>query len=110
MAVKKRLVRETEKVYMHKKDSTIGVAWYKPEQWELLKKLSQDGDELENTFTEWIEFVQKKVRELRKMGIKVEKVKVDVKELLAWCNERSLPINGESRAAFVASKTTKPIN
>ena len=109
MAVKKKLVRETERVYIHKKDSAIGVAWYKPEQWELFKKLSQDGDELENTFLEWIEFAQKKVQELRKKGIKVEKVKVDVKELLAWCNERSLPINGESRAAFVASKTTKPL-
>ena len=31
-----------------------------------------------------------------------EKVLVDVEALLAWCNERGLPVNGESRSQYAA--------
>ena len=104
MAVKKRLKREKKRVYKNKKEAVFGIAWYKSEQWELLKKISLDADQLENTYVEWLEFAQKKLLELQAMGYKFEKVEVDVGELLAWCNERSLPVNSDSRAEFVTFK------
>ena len=107
MPVQKRLVRKRKRVYKDKIPRTVAVAWYKPEQWERLLEISRDRDELENTFTEWIEFAEKKVTELEAAGLKLVKVEVDVEELLAWCNKRSLPVDGESRSVFASYKLNK---
>jgi hypothetical protein len=107
MPVQKRLVRKRKRVDKNKMPRAVAVAWYKPEQWERLKKISRDCDELENTFTEWIEFAEEKVIQLEAMGLKLEKVEVDVDEMLAWCNKRSLPVDGESRSMFASYKLNK---
>lgn len=104
MAVKKRLVRETIREYKHKGVHSIGVAWYKPEQWDLLKAVSEDRDELENTYTEWLEYAEKALREFRLKGIYLDKVEVDVEELSVWCKEKKVPVNGDSRVDFVIHK------
>lgn len=104
MAVRKRLVREKKRKYKNKTNIESGMAWYKPGQWEALKRLSADGDEIENTYMEWIEYVQKKMKEFEAEGVKFKKVAVDVGELLAWCNENNLPMTGKSRSSFVAHK------
>ncbi|NIM12145.1 MAG: hypothetical protein GTO45_08540 [Candidatus Aminicenantes bacterium] len=103
-ARRKRLIRKTSRVKGKSRDLKAGVAWYKPEQWELLKKVSQDRDELENTYMEWLEFAQEKLEELENMGMALEKVEVDVEDLVKWCKKRNLMVNGESRAAFVSYK------
>ncbi|UCH96992.1 MAG: hypothetical protein JSV88_09115 [Candidatus Aminicenantes bacterium] len=60
-----------------------------------------------SVFTEWIEFAEEKVIQLEAMGLKLEKVEVDIDELLAWCNKRSLSVDGESRAMFANYKLNK---
>ena len=37
-------------------------------------------------------------------GVIVEKIDVDVEEVLAWCNERGLPMKASSRSEFVAER------
>jgi hypothetical protein len=34
----------------------------------------------------------------------VEKVDVDIEELLAWCNARDLPVDGKARSRYVSEK------
>ncbi len=61
----------------------FGVAWFKPEQWKALKYASVDGDELEETHSEWLLHANRALRELRAKGMTVEPVEVDVKKLVA---------------------------
>jgi hypothetical protein len=108
MAVKKRKIRETTRIYLDKREELdLGIAWYKPGQWELLKKVSQDGNLLENTYKEWLEFIEKKLIKLEKRGVAYKKITVDVKELLKWCKSRGYPINSESRSLYVSEKLMK---
>jgi hypothetical protein len=71
----------------------FGVAWFKPEQWKALKYVSVDGDELEDTHSEWLLNANRALKELRAKGMKVEPVEVDVEELVKWCQEQGIPLN-----------------
>ena len=83
---------------------SIGVAWYRPEQWSLLRALSSDPEELEQTHGEWLAGATKTIKDLRKGGIEVKKMDVDVQELAAWCQREGRPLDGEARAMYVAEQ------
>lgn len=37
-------------------------------------------------------------------GLSIEKVDMDVEELLAWCNVRGMALNGKARSQYVSEK------
>jgi hypothetical protein len=83
-------------------DMKLGIVWYKPEQWERLKEISEDRDDIEDTFDEWQVNAEKGIKLLRGQGIMPEKVLIDVETFLAWCSKKDLPPNGGSRSEYVA--------
>ena len=80
----------------------LSVAWYKPEQWNRLLEISADAAELEATFAEWLIHAEKTLKALGRRGVFPEKVDLDTEALLAWCNERNLKINSESRSQYAS--------
>jgi hypothetical protein len=80
----------------------LSIAWYKPEQWQRLLGVSADLDQLEKTFGEWQIMAEKAFQNFAAQGVFPEKVVVDVENILAWCNERELPVNGESRSQYAS--------
>jgi hypothetical protein len=85
-------------------NTSVGVAWYRPEQWQRLREISVDRDELEDTHQEWVRDTEKAIRELNRNGIQCVKVTVEVEQLLSWCQSQNLPVNGEARSRYVAEK------
>jgi len=81
--------------------TVYGVCWYKPEQWQRLREIVDDPDDIEDTHEEWKKGANKAISEFQSQGIQVKKVSINVEELLAWCNERGVPVNGESRSEYV---------
>ena len=86
------------------KARVLGFAWYRPDQWELLREFAPDGDQLEDHFEEWQEGANKALRELESLGQRVEKVDINVVELVTWCNKNGRLPDGPARAAFTAEK------
>jgi hypothetical protein len=78
----------------------LGVAWFRDEQWPLLRSLAADPEKLEQTHAEWVVIAEEKIRELVKMGITVRKAHVDVNELHAWCLARKRPLDSSARATY----------
>ena len=87
---------------MNESNLIVGIAWYRPEQYELLRALSADADSMANTYEEWLVGVTKTMNDLRKRGIASRRVDDDVKELATWCQQRSRPLNGEARSTYAA--------
>jgi hypothetical protein len=85
----------------------VGVAWYRPEQWSLLRALAADPDKLEQTHAEWLALATKSMADLQKVGVLLEKFDVDVQELARWCEQKGLPLDGGARARFVTEKMNK---
>jgi hypothetical protein len=81
---------------------TIGVAWYRPEQWALLRQVSTNREKLSETWSEWEATASARLTELRARGLEIRKVDVDVRELQAWCESRRRPIDGSARSEYVA--------
>ena len=82
----------------------VGIAWYRSKQWQRVRDISTDADDLEDTYDDWLRLAEQKLAELTAAGVRVEKVDVDSEELIVWCNERGLEINGHARSSYTAEK------
>jgi len=87
------------------KKPILGVGWYKKEQWSLLRENSEDVDDLENTFYEWVANANDAFKKISKSNNRIEKIEIDVTELIQWCKNEKCTLNAESRSKFIALKT-----
>jgi len=81
-----------------------GIAWYRPEQWQRLREVSEDVENLEDTYEAWLQTAERMIRDGIPADIAVEKVDLDVEEVLAWCNVRGLPMNATARSRYVSER------
>ena len=81
-----------------------GVAWYRPEQWARLREISEDVENLDDTYEEWRQKAEQVLRDSVPPDVILEKVDIDVEEVLAWCNVLGLPMNGQSRSRYVSDR------
>ena len=65
-----------------------------------MKEEAADPDVLEETYEEWLGIAQKAVLDFGRQGVRVERVDVDLEELLAWCRANNRPLDGKARAEF----------
>ncbi len=91
------------------KGTPIVIAWYRPEQWSLLKAYSVDKDVIEDTFEEWAEHAKKQFEGLQNSGMNMHKILIDIDALVTWCKERDVPMNSESRSQY-AAESMREIN
>jgi hypothetical protein len=81
-----------------------GIAWYRPEQWERLREVSEDVENLADTYEEWLQTAERMIRDGIPADVSVERVDLDVEEVLAWCHERGLAMNAEARSRYVSER------
>ena len=80
----------------------VGFAWYRPDQWQRVRDISTDVDDLEDNYEAWLRLAEQKFKELNAAGLRVEKVDVDSERLIFWCNERRLEVNAQARSRYAA--------
>jgi hypothetical protein len=81
-----------------------GVAWYRPKQWQRLREVAEDIENLEESYEAWLQTAERLIREGIPSNLSAEKVDVDIEALLAWCNARGLAINAKTRSHYVSEK------
>ena len=84
--------------------SELGVGWYRPEQWALLLAESVDRDELESTHAEWLAQAERSLARIRAAGLKPIKIDIDVEDLIAWCANQGIPLDGNARSQYIADR------
>jgi hypothetical protein len=80
----------------------LGIAWYREDQWQLLKSTAFDPDIIEETYEEWIHNAKKSLKKMKNQGVEPIKVDFDVNEFNAWCKDNKKSPNGDSRCEYVA--------
>lgn len=83
---------------------TVCIAWFRREQWPLLKQKAADRDEIEDTYDDWEKEAKKLVRMCIETGNKFHKIDVDVFALEKWCEEKGLQNDSKARSQFAAEK------
>ncbi len=87
---------------MKKEYRLLGIAWYRPEQYEMMRALSVDADKMATTYEAWLANVNKTVVDMRRAGMVGRRVDVELGELIAWCSQRGLPLDGAARSTYAA--------
>jgi len=100
-------MKQKKKSKKKKHGEFIPLAWYTPENWELLRHSAADARSLETTWEEWREHADDTIRILTTSGYRVRTVDVNVSELITWCKRQNRPLDSEARADFVAEKLEK---
>nr|CAP47547.1 putative integron gene cassette protein [uncultured bacterium]CAP47598.1 putative integron gene cassette protein [uncultured bacterium] len=80
----------------------VVVGWYSPRQWDRLLEIADDPANLGQSYTDWRRRADAAYRELRSQGTAVTKIRIDVEDLLQWCDEQAIPVNAESRTRYAA--------
>ena len=86
------------------REVVLGIAWFRPDQWELLRSLSVDADVLEPTHAEWEKLARRTAQDLARQGILARRVDVDVERLQAWCEAKQRPLAASARAAYATER------
>lgn len=90
--------------------TVAGFGWYTPQDWEIMKSLAVDSDDLDDTYIEWLQNAQNTFNHLRELGAPVEKTYINANELIAWCKAENRPINSASRSKYAALLVDKKYN
>ena len=80
--------------------SEVAMAWYRRDQWALLRAVATDGQSLEETYEAWFAFASKQVRDLEAKGFVVHKIEVEMDALARWCESEGRPVDGDARAEY----------
>jgi len=89
-------MKKRKKLKYKKQTPKVGMAWYRPEQWDRLRQISGDVNELEETYEEWLSIATQKIAELQPQGMEIEKVEIDINELQTYCNIKGMSVNAKS--------------
>ena len=82
----------------------VGIGFYKEEEWERLLACAHDRENLEDTYDEWLEVVEKAILNYHALGIRPRKVVVNLDELIDFCIDHKLKNTAETRSRFVAER------
>ena len=96
---KRRVVTKTGKAPL-----VPGIGWYAPEEYARLREVFTDKNNLHENWSQWEAKATETLEFLRTQGIPARKIAIDVEEMIAWCESHGKPLNGASRAEFIATK------
>ena len=82
----------------------VGIAWYRPEDWDALKNFCEDWERMDPTYDDWKRHAEETLRNLRSQGLQAQPVDFDLNEFKMWCTVHGERPTGEARSKFVSSK------
>lgn len=85
---------------MNNKQSTLLVSWFKENQWDHLKEIVSDSDNLGETYADWKKQAEQHIGNFRSTGGIVKKISVDTEEMLAWANENNLKLETSNLSTY----------
>ena len=65
-----------------KEETIIGVCWYQPDEWKILKRTATDSEALDDSYEEWRQNANHAINGFRSHGNKIKKVNVKISELI----------------------------
>ena len=85
---------------MSQEMKVVGMAWYKPEHYDEMMRLSDEGETTTPTYQQGLDVAQDVFNRLKREGHTVEKVYIEPDTFPSWCAERGLKIDSQARARF----------
>lgn len=87
----------------HDHSACIAIAWFNEAEWQKLKAVAADADQLGESYEKWLVGAKKLERQLHDQGMHAHRILLDIETLTRWCTARKRPLDGESRSAYAAA-------
>ncbi len=81
-------------------EKVVGMCWYKPEHFLLMRAMFEDGDGLHKTYEEWLSAAELGRKHLESGGVKVVCVDLDPDAFPKWCRDKGMKLNAQARTAY----------
>ncbi len=78
----------------------VGMAWYKPENFDRLRSMFEDGNKLHRTYKEWFSAAESGRKKLEAQGHRVVCIDIDPNQFPEWCKANGMKLNAEARNKF----------
>lgn len=82
----------------------VNLAYYRERDWDRLLSIVYDRESMHNTWHEWHQSFNKTKKELKLTGLTVNEFEVNLDELIKYCFENGMLIDGKARSQFVANR------
>jgi hypothetical protein len=108
VAERKKKRKPAKAPHAPQQPGAIGVAWYRAEDYDRLKSMYEDADQLPDTFEEWLAIAEGVRNTMIAQGFIIRKVYLDPDTFPQWCKEHGLSMDatGRTRYALLAPATT----
>lgn len=80
--------------------SIVGMVWYKPENFDRLMALFEDGQKLHRTYEHWLRDAERGRDHFQNLGMRVICVDIDPDEFPKWCSANGMKLNAAARNRF----------
>ena len=81
---------------------TTAFPWFRPEQWDLQFRVAEDRQELASSYRDWLIAAERQILELALTGVQVQRIELEVDDLISWCRRRGFPNTNATRSQYVA--------
>jgi hypothetical protein len=85
-------------------EGIFGIAWYRKDQWDLLRIVSDKPETLEDSYEEWLTNANKLKNNLEQLGITAKEIGIDINDVVVWCKSTNNTINSKSITEYVILK------
>jgi hypothetical protein len=75
------------------------MAWYSPEAWEQLVAMPEAR--IEKSYRDFVHAFERGMREYAALGMRAEKIEIDVARMTEWCHRNGYEVDHKGRAAYV---------
>ena len=76
----------------------IGIAWYTPEAWAQLAAMPEAR--IEKSYKDFVRTFERIAREYTAMGLRVEKLAIDVAKMTEWCQRNGYQVDTTGRTIY----------
>jgi hypothetical protein len=89
---------------------TLGMPWYRREDWNVLLALFVDREKLPATYGKWLRRAVRAEKEFNRQGATAERVYLDPIKFSLWCVDRGTDLDAAARMSFAAEAITRKRN
>lgn len=87
----------------HDHSACIALAWFNETEWQKLKAVATDADQLGDSYEKWLVGAKKLERQLHDQGQHAHRILLEVDTLVRWCTARKRPLDSEARSAYATA-------
>jgi len=80
----------------------IGMAWYRPETFDRLRRMFKDGHKLHRTYDEWLAAAERGRKKNEDLGRVVFCIEIDPDDFPKWCRAEGLELDATARNRFAS--------